>query len=131
MGVLTAQGFSKVFAFMDHANDFEIEYLRLRTDVGSELALTAGHMVYAHIEKQPVLAGSLVEGDILWLVEKVGSAILATTPVHVVQIQWSRESGMHAPLTAEGSVVVNGVLASSYAGVETLRWGSLPILSGH
>ncbi|CAK0858889.1 unnamed protein product [Prorocentrum cordatum] len=126
--VQTAGGFSKVFAFMDHASDTEAEYVQLKTASGHELSLTADHMVYAHAEQTPVLAGTITEGDLLWTVPGAGAGFVSS---RVVRVRHGPERGMHAPLTEEGSVVVNGVLSSSYAKVKSLRWGSTVLVSGH
>jgi len=126
--VQTAGGFSKVFAFMDHVSDTEAEYVQLKTASGYELSLTADHMVYAHAEQTPVLAGTILEGDLLWTASGVAAGFV---PSRVVKVQHGLERGMHAPLTEEGSVVVNGVLSSSYAKVKSLRWGSSVLVSGH
>merc|ERR1712046_295306 len=70
-------------------------------------------------------------GDVLWLAETDGSKAPVLKPTKAVEIERTIERGMHAPLTADGSVIVNGLLASSYAGAETLRWGNLTLVSGH
>jgi hypothetical protein len=126
--VLTQRGFSKIFAFMDHMPDSEAEYVQLQTASGYELSLTADHIVYAHEGRTPVLAGSIVEGDTLWTTAGADADFI---PSRVVSVQSKLELGMHAPLTHEGSLVVNGVLSSSYAKVKSLRWGDHVIVSGH
>jgi len=129
--VLTASGFSKIFAFMDHKNDAKVEVLSILTANGKEVSLTANHIIFAHEDRQPVLAGSLARGDMLWQGTWLGAQAVDMTPTVVVQISRRPAQGMHAPLTEEGSMLVNGMLASSYASVETLRWGSWPLLTGH
>merc|ERR1719229_1141474 len=126
--VHTGDGFSRVFAFMDHVSDTEAEYVRLRTASGYELSLTADHIVYAHVGQTPVLAGTIIEGDLLWTASGVDAEF---APSRVVRVQHGVERGMHAPLTEQGSVVVNGVLSSSYAKVRSLRWGAWVLVSGH
>jgi len=126
--VLTQRGFSKIFAFMDHMPDSEAEYVQLQTSSGYELSLTADHIVYAHAGRTPVLAGSIVKGDTLWTTAGADADFI---PSRVVSVQSKLELGMHAPLTHEGSLVVNGVLSSSYAKVKSLRWGDHVIVSGH
>ena len=46
MGI--GDGFSRIFAFMDHVSDTEAEYVQLRTASGHQASLTADHTVYAH-----------------------------------------------------------------------------------
>jgi len=129
--VLTASGFSKIFAFMDHKNDAQVEVLSILTATGKEVSLTANHIIFAHMDQQPVLAGSIAVGDLLWQGTWEGAQAVDMMPTAVVQVSRRPSRGMHAPLTEEGSMLVNGMLASSYASVETLRWGSWPLLTGH
>lgn len=126
--VLTLTGFSKVFAFMDHAVDTESEYVQFETASGHRLSLTADHIVFAGAEKTPVLAESVAEGDLLWT---AAGARAEFAPSRVVGVRRALERGMHAPLTLQGSVVVNGVLSSSYAKARALRWGNRTLMSGH
>lgn len=127
--VLTQEGFSKIFAFMDHASEAKAEYVQFETASGHELSLTADHIVYAHADQIPVLAGSIVIGDTLW--SMAGTSDDLFTSSKVVSVQRGLEHGMHAPLTEQGSVVVNGILSSSYAKVNSLSWGSQILVSGH
>jgi len=129
--VLTASGFSKIFAFMDHNRNAKVEVLNILTAAGREVSLTADHIIFAHKDRQPVLAGSLTLGDILWHGMWEGVHAVDIKPIPVVQISRQSAHGMHAPLTEEGSMLVNGMLTSSYASVETMRWGSWPVLTGH
>merc|ERR1719229_1872637 len=126
--VHTGDGFSRVFAFMDHVSDTEAEYVRLRTASGYELSLTADHIVYAHAGQTPVLAGTIIEGDLLWTASGVDAEFVTS---RVVRVKHGVERGKHAPLTEQGSVVVNGVLSSSYAMLKSLRWGAWVLVSGH
>lgn len=132
--VLTAAGFSEVYAFMDHTTVPEIQYLKFRTDSGAELRLTEEHIVFAHADRQPVLASEVKEGDFLWVMhrpDELGMEKASLKLSRVVDVTFEQAKGAHAPLTVEGSLIVDGILASSSAGVQTLRWGDLPLLTGH
>lgn len=139
--VLAAEGvFSEIFAFMDHAADLEAEYVELTMSGGRTLSVTEEHILFAHADKSPVLAGELAPGDLLWLLapplqEGVAAGASSSSRVamsrRIVSVGRMRRRGMHAPLTVEGSLVVDGVLASSYAGVKTLHWAGRPLLTGH
>jgi len=126
--VLTQTGPSKIFAFMDHDANAMVNYVRLETASGHELSISADHIVFAHAEQSPVLAGSIVKGDYLWITADATATFL---PSRVVSIVHTVERGVHAPLTEQGTVVVNGVLSSSYANVKNLRWGDKILLTGH
>jgi len=132
--VLTAGGFSEVYAFMDHTTVVEIEYIKFATDSGAELRLTKDHIVFAHADRQPVLAADVKEGDFLWVADGPHALAMKEVPLRlsrVVAVTLEHARGAHAPLTVEGSLLVDGVLASSSAGVQTLSWGGLPLLTGH
>jgi len=124
--VLTQAGFSKIFAFMDHDSNTKGEYVQLATASGHELSLSADHLVFAHAEQSPVLANTIVEGDLLWIMKDA-----TVLPSRVVGVGHSLQRGKHAPLTEHGTVVVNGVLSSSYTTVKSLRWGGQILLTGH
>jgi len=128
--VLTQEGFSKIFAFMDHTTDVEAEYIRLETESGHVLSLTQDHILFAHEDRSPVLARSIVEGDIVWIALAANTSV-DFAPSRVTKMGYISAHGMHAPLTEKGSVVVNGLLASSYASVKSLSWGHRILVSGH
>ena len=46
--VYTADGFSKIFAFMVHVSDIVAEHVQRKTASGHQLSLTADHIVYVH-----------------------------------------------------------------------------------
>lgn len=127
--VLTANGFSEIFAFMDHSTSEETEYLNFA--VGNKvLRVSKDHIVYAHAEKIPILAHSIIEGDILWHMESTANAT-SLRPSPVLHISTSFEAGKHAPLTKDSSIIVDGVLVSSYANVKSLTWGATVLFHGH
>jgi len=128
--VLTDMGFSKVYAFMDHLEGTEAEYVQVSTEPGLSLALTAEHLVYAHEDRRAVLAGSLGEGDVVWAARSPNGTG-DVSPARVANIARTSKRGRHAPLTEHGTIVVNGILASSYAHIQTLRWGEFQIMSAH
>ena len=53
-------------------------------------------------------------------------------PSVVVRVEKTSERGMHAPLTKDSSIIVDGILASSYAKSASLTWGPKETLvTGH
>ena len=130
--VLSASGFSRVFAFMDHAANADGAFVTLRTVNGSSLSMTADHIIWAGSPMAPINAATIKAGDTLWLASpSATSASPVLVPSVVADIDWQAKEGLHAPLTADGSVVVNGVLTSSYAKVRSLYWGNRALVSGH
>ena len=75
-----------------------------------------------------MLAQSIKLGDTLWV--NSNSSTLLEEAV-VVDFQTRTLRGLHAPLTKVGSILVDGVLASSYAKSRSLTWDDFTIVSGH
>mmetsp|Transcript_1980 Transcript_1980/g.5470 ORF Transcript_1980/g.5470 Transcript_1980/m.5470 type:complete len:587 (-) Transcript_1980:59-1819(-) len=73
----------------------------------SVLELTPDHLIYCHGEDTPIPASLLEETDLL--VGKNGEVL------HVHKIDRVYRHGLYAPLTADGKIVVGGVLASTYS----------------
>jgi hypothetical protein len=127
--VQTSRGYSEVFAFMDHSEESLGRYLRVRTEASVDLHVSAMHFVFAHAAYVPVMARELVVGDTVWVATDAEGQVLAPTRVASVSVQTLQ--GLHAPLTREGSLVVDGVSVSSYAHVHSIRWRGTMLLSGH
>ena len=125
--VLTDAGFSPIFAFMDHNNKMKSDYLSISLDSGDKLSISRDHIVWAHDPRVPVLAESIKRGDTLWI--NRNNTLLQEAIV--VELQDRTLRGLHAPLTKVGSILVDGVLASSYAKSRSLMWGNFLIVSGH
>jgi hypothetical protein len=126
--VLTSAGYSNVFAFMIHQSGTQADYVQIETQLGLNLSLTAEHIVFAHADRRPVLAQSILEQDVVWILTEPHAELV---PSRVIRVARTTDRGLHAPLTEQGTVIVNGILASSYAGVKSLQWGQRILLSGH
>lgn len=129
--VLTENGFSAIFAFMDHTNVQEGDYVSLLTSEGHEMTISPDHILYAHQPRRAVLAGTVQKGDWLWIATNETRVEPAFHAVSVERVRRGREQGLHAPLTRDGTVVVDGFLASSYAKARSLMWGEATLVSGH
>ena len=90
--------------------------LKISTSTNSSLTLTASHVVFRLSGKgdlESVYANQLVEGDrLVRLKSKDGAAEF--DEVVEIQVVWE-EGGYWAPLTKEGSLLVNRFLVSSFA----------------
>ena len=145
--MLTPSGFSPIFAFMDHDSQGASTYVHLRTASGATLYLTPDHIVWAHEPKVPVHADAVAVGDVVWVHSSAVAANATALPLGalpsamqehpsvVVGVSASLRQGRHAPLTKDGSIVVDGVSASCFAVSRSLTWGegeAAPVLaSGH
>jgi len=96
----------------------------------SVLEVSPDHLIYRHGEDTPVPASVLEETDLL--VGKNGEAL------HIRKIETVYQGGLYHPYTADGTIVVGGILASTYvsfnkgssnlvlAGVDTgISWRSI------
>ena len=112
--------YSEVLMFLDREPEERTRFVSLRTAEGQELTLTASHLVYSGAPDcwdlkcmSPVYAGNVQEGHNLMVREGglVASTVLSVTSTH--------STGVFAPLTRAGNLVVDGVLASCYAVIDS------------
>jgi hypothetical protein len=115
--ILTASGdYKTVYAF-GHKSNATTEFLRFFTDGYLDpLEVTARHLVYINNTKgfRAVPADSVKEGDFLRSNE--GRA------TRVIDIRHVKRAGMYAPFTTDGTLVVEGIVASSYISLEALQY---------
>lgn len=133
--------FSPVLLFLHRDPRVSRSFLRLTTASGTALTLTSSHLIFllegnlaptatptvedALQHGGVVLAGRVESGDFL-LVASEGGVKLEK----VVGVSHQADAGVFAPLTAEGTVVVDGVVASCYAVIDSqaiAHWAFLPV----
>jgi hypothetical protein len=110
--VLTkANEFETVYSFGHRHETTKAIYLQIHTDDQSNdaLELSADHMVFIQ-KNHAVPAASLKEGNTLLLPD----GQLTT----IQRIQKVKRYGAYAPFTFSGSVVVNGIVASSFVALQ-------------
>jgi len=112
--------FSEVLFFLDRQPSRAMQFVSVRVAGGSVVSLTATHLVYTAPPGcsqrdcfSPSYAGLVVPGQLLL----VGENVLAARPVESVEVV--RQTGVFAPLTAAGNIMVDGVLASCYAVIDS------------
>ncbi|XP_066983382.1 sonic hedgehog protein-like [Macrobrachium rosenbergii] len=134
--------FSPVLMFLHRDEQASRLFLQLRTSKGKILTLTSSHLVFIlprddATNKTPSLTDALTsggaalaarveEGDFL-LVRQEGGDVALEEVTEVTEI---KGSGVFAPLTSEGTVVVDGVVASCYAVIDSQRiahWAFFPV----
>ncbi|CAB9504191.1 Warthog protein [Seminavis robusta] len=103
--ILTGQSdYQRVYSFGHYHPTKEAEFLVLSTDDNGALEVSRDHLIYLEGKPNPVRAGSIKTGDRL---QPLG--------VSVTHIDTVAKHGIYAPLTADGTLVLNGnILASSY-----------------
>ena len=107
--VLTGSNKYEVVYAFGHRDPFkETSFLQLGIMDGRVLELTANHMVFTIDKRYPVRAGSIQVGDVL----------KGDKNQEVVKIDKVTRQGVYAPLTASGTVLVDGIVASSYIALQ-------------
>lgn len=107
--------YERVYAFGHYKEKAKpIEFLRIHTFPFDRrkrpLEITGQHMVYLHNKQNPVRADSLKVGDILRGDHYTGLTVTMLSKVE------RREQ--YAPLTPHGTILVDGIMASSYISLQ-------------
>ncbi|CAL7937556.1 unnamed protein product [Xylocopa violacea] len=121
--------YSEVIAFLDRSLTERRQFVRLTTESGRVLTLTPAHLVPVE-GRSSVFAGRVEPGD----------KILVRDPADENEVEhrlrWDKvvdnrlvlEEGIYAPLTTEGTVLVDDVVASCYAFVDNQELAHLAFL---
>lgn len=95
------------------------------------LEMTAEHLVFLAGKKDPVPAWQVKVGDTLVLHTADESSPKTSA---VSKIKMVKRDGIYAPATTDGTIVVNGVLASSFVtfqGSDSIEIGGYKVMSCH
>lgn len=121
--------YSEVIMFLDRSTTQRREFLRVSTTSGRTLTLTPAHMVLLGDPNAPnrtAFAEDLVPGAQVLVRSSVGRLVAET----VEAVQPVLLTGVYAPLTAAGTIVVDDVAASCYAVIDSQRlahWSFAPV----
>jgi Hint module len=110
--VLTASSqYVPVYAFAHLETTKKAEFLQIYTSKFSKtpLEVSASHMVFLEGKRNPVRADSIRVGDVLATTEAGAT---------VEKISTVTRNGLYAPLTADGTLVVDGIKASNYISLQ-------------
>ena len=128
--------FSPVILFLDRDPEEIRQFFKIRTESGQTLEVTPNHLIYASPEKlaeaadfEALYAKDIREGDFV-LVHLRGQL----EAVRVTDIEMRVLTGVYAPMTSAGNLVVDNVVVSCYALIDSqavahaafapLRWWS-------
>ncbi|XP_037132309.1 indian hedgehog B protein-like [Syngnathus acus] len=127
--VLTLSGaqlvYSQVLTFLDRDPAAHKLFYTLKTKNGARLSLTAAHLLFVSkgncSEGEPPTPGSL--RTVYACDARPGQCVLVAdgpsgTLSRITRVTVTERRGAFAPLTAQGTLVVDGVVASCYAVVE-------------
>lgn len=122
--------YSEIILFMDRNLDESQEFVQLTTEGGAILTVTPAHLIMVwNREKSKtdyMFADRVQEGDQVFVHDSTG----ALRPQRVVELRAVLKNGFVAPLTKEGTIVVNSVAASCYAVVDSqslAHWTYAPL----
>ena len=128
MKVLTVNGqgepvFSEVFTWILREPDVEDVFLELETEAGKSIRLSKQH--YIHVTRGTWKDTGLISAQEV----KVGQSIWVDfKPSKVTSIREITEKGVFSPVTVEGSVIVDSVLASCVTTYEDILGSGFPTL---
>ena len=125
--------YSEVVMFLDRNLQQSQEFVRMRTETNEVLTVTPAHLIMVwNPQKQLsdyVFADRIELGDYVLVHNKQG----VLQPQKVVDLKAVHKRGIVAPLTAQGTIVVDSVAASCYAILKShslahwsltpMRWG--------
>jgi len=106
--VLTGGKEYKPVYTIDHKDSNKwVDFVQIHStgNVESPLELTASHMVFMHGKENPIPASAVKVGDAL---HTVGSPSIVTKISHI------ERKGLWNPITADGTIVVDGIVTSTY-----------------
>lgn len=114
--------FSPVLTFLHVEKSTYGEFLRITTENGTKLTISADHLMYK-LEigtklLKSVFARNLSIGDRIF-VYNANDVDTFSYNEKVVNVKTVTMKGLYAPLTDEGAIVVDGVPASCYAGTRS------------
>lgn len=118
---------SQVLLFLDRSATSRAEYVTLVTDTGKSITATTTHLVLRWEKPErsqirhanPVYAKRVRVNDTLLTVVDDGAGGRRLRTDRVVRVHRTELTGMYAPLTVDGTVVVDDVVASCYAVIDS------------
>jgi len=122
--ILTGSGeYEEVYVFGHQHATKDATFFQIHSSKQKNpLEVTGEHLIFLHGESSPVRAASVQIGDVLHTLNG-GSAV---TNIKTVQ-----RKGIYAPLTVGGTLVVDGVVASSYVTFRSIKEGKSHLVSDH
>lgn len=111
--VLTASGYHTLYGFGHQDSQTETEYLQIHTQEYSSkpLEISRDHLLFVVGKSHAVPAKSIKPGDLLLSNQWPDG-------VEVTKITTIYRNGLYAPVTTDGTVVVDGIVCSCYVALQ-------------
>lgn len=120
--VLTTRGYQTIYAFAHNDTTTRAQFLQIHTVGGSKpVEVTENHLIFVVDKVHPIRAVSVRKGDVL----KGAQGALIVSKVERVERQ-----GLYAPLTATGTIIVDGVVSSCYIALDHHSTDYLKLTTG-
>ncbi|KAG1942220.1 indian hedgehog B protein [Pimephales promelas] len=131
--------YSEVLTFLDRSPIAQKHFYVISTEDGANVSLTAAHLLFVWVGNcsrggQPmpgalraIFASDARPGQCLLIVDEEE---LRKRVSRITRVEVREDQGVFAPLTAHGTLVVNGVVTSCYAAVNKQRlahWAFAPL----
>lgn len=123
--------YSEVIMFLDRDPLDKRRFLRISTAGGKTVSLTPSHLVLRLLGNstatEHVFAADVSEGDHVMVARSPGVFVRDT--VTRVESVWVDHGGVYAPLTRTGTIIVDDVLVSCYAVIDSqtlAHWAFAP-----
>ena len=116
--ILTRGGWQPIYAFGHQDKSHWATFIQISTaeeTLHGPLEVTPEHMVYVSNKRTPVRADSIQVGETLLTFQTAGEKPVATLVTKISKID---RPGLYAPLTRDGTILVNGVVVSNYVAVQ-------------
>lgn len=111
--------YSEVFMFLDRNERESREFVKIDTDGGASISATPSHLIYVWQSLGQTISDYRFAAHI-----RTGDYVLVNVngtlqPQRVIGLQDELHRGIYAPLTYDGTIVVNSISASCYAVIDT------------
>lgn len=98
--------YSRIYTFSHRDANAKARFVRITTESGMSLDLTPGHLIYVKERPEAIAASNVSVGDTL----RVSDGSLST----VRSIRSVTSTGLYAPHSIQGDIIVNDLIASCY-----------------
>lgn len=129
--------YSEVYMFLDRDEDQQREFIRIETERGTSITATPSHLIYIWSTNNENPSNPKTDSVNFKFAEfvKINDFVMVNVngtlePQRVHKITYELHHGVYAPLTYDGTIVVNSITASCYALVEKhnlAHWSFMPM----